>query len=595
METMNKASFKTIIYREIIPHLERLIDDILASGITLEMDGVNVFEAGDFFVAGKIVNGASYIATMESEEHRSIWLEKTKDIIDMTASMKMKTWGYLNYLMGLYRLQESGYLGSVLSDASLTILKESLDWRHFVNIEDLSLINLPTNYYGVAYSVARYRELLGWDHEDYSQALFEQLLKHVTAYSGEYLFMDETKGEGRFDRYSILIPGEMASMLTSTNLLVPESVIKMLRKSSDICIQLANNKGDGISYGRSIGAYGDTAVMEVLSIAAKLDVLTDTEKRIAYGYNTCVANKMANFWMDEDMQSINMWEKGRRTDKYRHKGRILGENFSLSCQLLHTYHQWLDAGFDYEDYDNTWEDQLNQLAKYSYYPFAKDAYDRGLAIIRDGSHVIMLPIINGGGGTAGDVHGNSYFKASPYLPIPNENGVFETPSDTFYAQLMPKILLNDDIEVMALSYIEDIQTDIKSDAFTISYKQSKLCMLGDRYPDPYEGIEVITVYTFRPGSIEKEDRYLISDGISIDEVIMDFLTYSEDYKIADSTVVFSEGPIRQISVDGLSFVGGENASSNEYHTPHQSLKTHITYKASRSSESPMIVKWQIQY
>lgn len=595
METIKKASFRTIIYQEILPHLERLIDDILTSGRALEMDGVRVFEGGDYFVAGKIVNGASYVVTMGNEATRVDWLEKTKAVIDLTASMEMKTWGYLNYLMGLYRLKESGYLEIVLSGATLEVLKEKLDWRHFVDLSDLSLIHLPTNYYGVAYSVARYRELLGWDDEPYSQALFEQLLKHVTAYSGEYLFMDETKGEGRFDRYSILIPGEMASMLTSTNLEVPASVLQMLRKSSDICLQLANTEGDGISYGRSIGAYGDTAVLEVLSIAAKLGILTEAEKQIAYGYNTCVANKMAHFWMDEDMRSINMWEKGRRTDKYRHKGRILGENFSLSCQLLHTYHQWKDAGFDFEGYDNTWEEALKQLERYSYYPFAKGDYDRGLAIIRDGDHVLTLPIINGGGGTAGDVHGNSYFKASPYLPIPNENGFLETPSDTFYAQLTPKLILSDGTETMAISYIEDIQTKIETETFTISYHQSQLCMLGDRYPDPFEGIQAKTTYTFKPGCIEKQDLFYISHDVQVDMIAMDVLTYSGTLNLDGGVVHFGEGPIRQLMVEGLQSVSSVKVTGDAYHTPHQSLKTHLTFKTFKPTARPVVVKWQIHY
>ena len=30
------------------------------------------------------------------------------------------------------------------------------------------------------------------------------------------------------------------------------------------------------------------------------------------------------------MQSVNMWEKGRRTDGYRNKNRILGENLKMT-------------------------------------------------------------------------------------------------------------------------------------------------------------------------------------------------------------------------------------------------------------------------
>ena len=50
---------------------------------------------------------------------------------------------------------------------TLEKLRISMDWRTFVDVENhYALIHKPTNYYGVAFSIARHRELLGWEKEE---------------------------------------------------------------------------------------------------------------------------------------------------------------------------------------------------------------------------------------------------------------------------------------------------------------------------------------------------------------------------------------------------------------------------------------------
>ena len=75
MKGYEKQSFKKIIYSKILPHLKSLTNDILDQGTDLMMDGVEVFKAGDFFVPGKIVNGVSYVVTMEADENKQVWLD----------------------------------------------------------------------------------------------------------------------------------------------------------------------------------------------------------------------------------------------------------------------------------------------------------------------------------------------------------------------------------------------------------------------------------------------------------------------------------------------------------------------------------------
>ena len=54
-------------------------------------------------------------------------------------------------------------------------------------------------------------------------------------------------------------------------------------------------------------------------------LLTEDELEIAYGYSVKVMEHLVDFWYDKDMESINMWEHGRKTDNYRNKYRILGK------------------------------------------------------------------------------------------------------------------------------------------------------------------------------------------------------------------------------------------------------------------------------
>ena len=305
--------------------MKHLFDRIVEGGLELTIDGTPAYNEKAQFVGGKVINEACYVVQefLKTEES----YQKLGDVIRMVSDMPMETWGILNGISGLYRLKKAGLLEKVVDPETLEKLRISMDWRTFVDVENhYALIHKPTNYYGVAFGIARHRELLGWEKEGHSKILLDRLMEHIDQYSGEFSFMDETPGEGRFDRYSILVPSELASQLLATGWEVPEKIKGMLQKSARIFVELADQKGLGFSYGRSIGAYGATAALEVLSAAAEVGgLLTEDELEIAYGYSVKVMEHMVDFWYDKDMESINMWEHGRKTDNYRNKYRILGK------------------------------------------------------------------------------------------------------------------------------------------------------------------------------------------------------------------------------------------------------------------------------
>ncbi|QUI22205.1 hypothetical protein HZI73_07810 [Vallitalea pronyensis] len=589
---------KAMIDSKIIPHIERLMTDILQHKDDLTMAGIKVFKSGDVFVPGKIINGASFVLVMMDEgEKKEAYLHAVRKLIHFTAHKDMKTWGHFNYLKGLYRLKEHDLLHQVLEADALDPLKEKLDWREFVKQSDYSLVNYPTNYYGVAYGIAKYRELLGWDFTNHSDILLDKFIHHVTTYSGEHLYMDETPGEGRYDRYSILIPGEICGLLYATGVKIPEVLLNMLRQSLNICLSLVHEKGHGIGYGRSIGPYGDTAILEVLSIGAVLGLLNETEKEIAYGYHVRIIHKFVDFWMDDAMQSINMWEKGRGTDGYRHKGRILGENMSLCCQVLHTYHDWVSIGYGNRTVSKNWKKMIDGLTPYNYYAFTEDQFDRGLLVVRDKSHVFQLPLINGGGGTAGDVRGNSYYYATPYLPIPNEALVLESPADTFYAQLMPRYTFEDGSELMSLAYMKDITTYQADDYFELTYILENLCQVGDRYPIMDQRGACRIKYVFKSGYIKREEWVTWQESSWI-EIVMEFLCFSNNPTLDEhGFILFEDGPIQKFKVSGLDYTGSEVLGLEEvYHTSHKALETKLQFrKQVKNFDRPMKIQWEMFY
>lgn len=509
----------------------------------ITVDGVPGYNEKAQFVGGKVINLCTYVALnfAEDENERDKMLGELSGIVDMCAGMKMETWGILNGLTGLYRLKEAGVYRRVVSRETDETLKRIMDWHTFVDEEkDYALIHKPTNYYGVAFGIARFRELMGWDPVGKSEILLEHLLNHISRYSGEYGFMDETQGEGRFDRYSLLIPAEITELVLKTGWKEPELIRNMLKESAQIILQMANQEGWGISYGRSIGAYGETAVLQILGTAVSLDgILSPEEERLAYSYSLRCIRSMILFWYDEQMQSINMWEKGRRTDGYRNKNRILGENLSLSMQVIDVIEQWRGRGYDVcQEFEET--DLADRKRDGLYFTrFAKSEYDRGLVIFRSNGHVWSLPFISGG---------TPYYNKDAYLPVPRENGVLEAVPDVTHGALVPCLKLEDGTEVMPICFYRSIELEEEN---TVRIYFDHLCWIGENSPVPCEGIRAVTTYRFGKQEIDREDVFVIDeDSRGVKEISLCFDTFSEEPSVNGCLVSFKRGPVCEVKAEG---------------------------------------------
>ena len=193
------------------PQLDYFFAKLVAEKEKVVIDGQSPFTSKDKFLPGKIAVGLSHVLLAKAKDDPSLAsaLRDYRAIADLTVGMDNHTWGIYYYLSALYSLKKAGLLEQAVSPETLVQLRATLDWRTFVSQPDYELIDLPTNYFGVAFSVARLRMLLGWEDDRAGAILLDKMLKHYDSYSGVYGYSDETAGEGRFDRYSILLIAEI--------------------------------------------------------------------------------------------------------------------------------------------------------------------------------------------------------------------------------------------------------------------------------------------------------------------------------------------------------------------------------------------------
>jgi hypothetical protein len=573
-----------------LAYFSRLLTEQKAN---LTMDGVKPFEAGDKFLPGKIAAGLGdlLLHTAADDPRLPTMLRDFSTMADVTVDMDDHTWGIYYYIGTLYKLKQAGLLERAVTPATLDKLRKQLDWRSFVRLPSYELINLPTNYYGVAFSIARLRLLMGWEDAHASEVLLDKMLKHYADYSGTYGFSDETDGEGRFDRYSILLAAEICERFIETGLTVTPELKALLRKSADVALNAANADGSGFTMGRSLGPYGETAMLEILSTAAYLGVLTPDEKTYAYALSSRIGERYMQFWYDPQLHSVDMWNRGRRTDSYRGKHRILGENFSLLHQLISTDAMWAKAGMrdaaPRVDLD-AWLARARPA--FSLTRFAGGDYDRALAIWRDGQHVFSLSMINGG---------ISQHANSPYYPLPFSYGIVSGVADSGAAQpqLLPKFKLADGSELIATAYMQNIRAEPAGAGYRVNYRQDALDRVGRNVPVKDTRITLDTEYRLEHGIITRTDTYRAAAPLDVAALTLDFGAFSSGASVDGNTVRFSEGALRSFAVSGLTScqaapTGGDKA----WQAPYGPMSTLVSCRSGAfTMDKPLTISWTMRY
>lgn len=590
--------FKNIIEKDLIPFMESHVMHVYTHKEETMIDGQYCFshhregdQKVDYFVGGKIINAAAYVLCYYQKQEKVHDVARltpvVKSLIEFSATLPMETWGFLNFFWGLYRLSQHGLLDAVLDKPTKERLVQKLDWRHFVDEKTFKLINKPTNYYGVAFAVAKYRELLLFDETDTSSTLLTCLLDHVKAHSGEFLFMDETEGKGRFDRYSFLIPAEIASHLTETGMKVESTVLKMLDLAAKQALFMRNAEGDGFAYGRSIGTYGDTSVGEILSIAVRLNRLEEADALDSYLYNLAGLHKYMTFWLDKDMKSLNMWEKGRKTDDYRHKGRILGENFSTAMQWVSIYENYEKAGYATQDY--TLEEIKKRLKTEPMAHeviFSKSPRDYRLISYRNGQTVFTLPLINGA---------DKYYDNGAYAPFPQASRLLEPSPNTSIPYYYPHFSIKGKTYI-AQGVYENVRV-LGESILHVDFHVTRFAQVGNK--DESKSInKVLKVhYEFREKEISAQFIFDDNAFSEADTVSMIFPLFGEviNFESKDTDCTFEcSGSIKQLDTFGFKYVETNEMLQEEtnYQTNHGQYQSTIELQ-SPLSHTPF--GWHIKF
>ncbi len=579
-------AMNTTVQTVLRPQTEALLADLAAEGRGYRLDGVSVFEASDKFLPGKIAVGMAHLITATDPADPALQdrLNAFRGLADLTLEDANDTWGIYYYLSALHELQVAGLLDRAVEPATLARLRERLDWRRFVRQPDLTLIDLPNNYYGVAFSVARLRFLLGWEDASASEALLQKTLQHFRDYSGEYGFADETDGEGRFDRYSVLLVGEIAQRFIETGLTPPADVLTWLRRSVDVVMPRLNLRGEGFEYGRSIGAYGETALVEILSAAAALGVLSDEEKAMAYAFSSRVAARYVDFWLDSGTGSVNLWDHGRKTDAYRGKHRILGENLSLSHQLIHTNAIWNRLGLKDAAPEAGFEAWLAGLPRSTTTWFSRGEYDRLLVTYRDGDRLIGLPLINGG---------PTQHMNTPYFPIPFSPGLLSGAADETFPQLIPRLTLRDGSQLSPLAWFKAVEVQDSGESTTVTYLQQAWDRMGESAPVSDARANSRTIYVLEPGSISRTDDIVLAPEEAGARIELEFPTYSTAPRLEGGGVVFGAGEVASFEATGLRCSVVDHPAPERYASPVGPFRSLVSCQGVATERTRVF--WRIRF
>ena len=583
-------SYNEVVEGHIRPQLERLLVQLAKDGRAMQIDGTSVFNGSDKFLPGKIALAWSdLIASLPPGDPRiAEYLAAFGRIARLTVDDANDTWGIYYYLSALASLERDGRLQGTIDPLTMAKLRVRLDWRSFVDVDTFALIDHPNNYYCVAFGIARLRHQLGWEDTQGAERLYSQMTAHYRKHSGPYGFADETDGEGRFDRYSVLLSAEIAQRFMETGSRPPEEVVDWVRKSADVMMMRVNSRGEGFEYGRSLGPYSETAMIEVLTAAAELDVLNDDQKALAYAFISRAGERYVDFWIDAATGSVNLWDKGRRTDRYRGKFRVLGENLSLGHQFIYTNAAWNRLGYRNREPMLNFKAALARLPQRSVTWFSRGEYDRLLLTWREGDRVIALPLINGG---------QSQHDHSPYFPIPFANAMLSGVADDENPLLIPRFALADGTTLMPLAYFRDVKVNQAGGRTTITYRQSEMDRMGGDAPAPDDRISLQTTYTYERGLITRTDVYTPSRKLEVKGIDLAFGSFSSNPATDALTTRFANGAVEEFSVKGLDRCeSAPVAGDQRYQAPYGSMASRVTCtRAAFDFERPLTLSWRLRY
>jgi hypothetical protein len=583
------TSYNQIVQGTLQPQAEELLQRLVQEGRAMKLEGVPVFDGTDKFLPGKIAVGLTdfLLALPKDDPRLPGFLQSFQRIAAMTVDDANDTWGAYYYLLALDGLRQAGLLQAAVDHLTLAKLRVRLDWRMFVDVDTLALIDHPTNYYCVALGIARLRTRMGWEDGSAATKLFERIRAHYLDFSGKYGFSDETDGAGRFDRYSVLLAGEIAHHFNETGGEAPAEVRSWLRKSVDVMLLRMHSSGEGFEYGRSLGPYSETALIEVLTAAAQAGILTPREQDLAYAYASRAARRYVEFWLAPQTGSVDLWSRGRRTDTYRGSFRRFGENLSLAHQFSYTNRIWNQLGYRDKPPRADFAQALAQLPRQGITWFTRGEYDRMLLTRRDGNHIIGLPLINGG---------PSQHMHSPYFPIPFSRGMLSGVADGTRPLLLPEFTLADGSRLMPLAFIRNVTVATHGRRTRVTYRQSELDRLGGESEVADDRLSVKTTYVFEPTRITRTDVYTPHAPLELQGIQLDFGSFSQLARATDRRVEL-KGAVSSFEVSGLDSCQATPIENDpDFESDEGPMLTKVLcHSTGKTVKAPFTIAWSLRF
>lgn len=483
------STVRSLINDFVWDHLEYFVEMVDKDGEDTVFEGIRVLDEPEKFVHGCLVNVTAqlYVHYVKTEDTRAdITLERLKKFIGFIAPQPCKTWGKLSVLRALAHLKEAGLL-SVLSPETLEMLKEKTDYSDFYDKENMRLRGAASNYTQVAMACAGLRELVGFENDGYCDAIKEKFLE-LLRYGALDGWMDEQPPYGRFDRYSLLVTSELSDTLDVLHKEFPEFAKANLKKMAEVCLFMANEKGDGVNYGRSLSCHGDGACVEAISSAFRRGLIDEKDTDRAIAYSVRILEKTLNFWYVKEKRSFDIWWNGRSTNNYRQVHRVLEVNLDMANHLLTTLSNFETAGLaDYEP-------KTSLTAPDSWIareiPFIDEPGRKAKTVmLRNKDTLVMLPLIGIG----------SMYSCAAYQPYPAICGILEGAPEAKMPYLVPEYTLKDGTVARPIQYYTDIVTETTENGVTVTAKGT-LCDMSDKLPKPAHG-SFTAVFSFTGNTV----------------------------------------------------------------------------------------------
>lgn len=444
----------------IYPFLERYTDMLYKGGEDTVFHGIRVLDDEHKFVHGALVNAAAtlYAYYVKVGDKRSgEVLKRLEYFIRLAASNVCKTWGKLAILRGFCTLSDNGLMKDVDPDL-IELVKKKTDYEDFFDKEKLDTRGMATNYMQVAMACAAMRERFGWENDGYALKIKDKLSKILqeTTVGG---WLDDEIPNGRFDRYSMVLTAEFADTARITGLEVPAFITENLRLAAESMLFIANDKGNGFCYGRSVSIHGDNTPCEVLTTAFAEGLIKEEERDLALSYISAIYDKNLNFWYNKEKDCFDMWFGGRGHDPYRPVDRILETNLD---KINHFYMELgnLELGgvADVEITSDIPKSDRWKMKKLSFIEREDDV--KCAFFLKRADRLVMLPFVG---------FGDRYGVHSAYMPYPSvAGGTVEGAPQASYSYFIPEYTDAEGERYLAAQYYDKVRSFEENDRVTVT-------------------------------------------------------------------------------------------------------------------------------